>query len=498
MKPAVSTLNHPDRRSFLKTMGLTLAAWSASKLCTAEPASDNRPNIIYIMADDHASHALSCYGSRINQTPNLDRLAAAGMRFNNCFCTNAICGPSRAVILTGKYSHINGKMTNYNNDIFDGAQQTFPKLLRQSGYQTAMIGKWHLRSEPTGFDYHSILVGQGVYFDPVFIEMGKKKKHEGYVTDLITDFAMDWLDQRDTDKPFCLMVHHKAPHREWDPDQKHEEMFRDKEFPLPETFDDDYATRCAAATEQEMTIEHHLNTKDTSGNPPAELSDREKKLWRYRRYMQKYLACVASVDDNIGRLLDYLEKEGLADNTIIVYTSDQGFFLGDHGWFDKRFMYEESLRMPLLIRWPAAIKPGSVNDDIVINADFAATLLDAAGLETPSDMQGESFLPQLKGKTPPDWRQSMYYHYYEYPAVHQVKRHYGVRTKRYKLIHYYYDIDCWEMFDLEKDPHELNNLYGNPEHQQTVRELKKELRRLQAKYQDSDELARKLILKQAK
>ncbi len=371
-----------------------------------------------------------------------------------------------------------------------------PKLLQQAGYQTAIIGKWHLRSEPTGFDYHNILPGQGVYFDPDFIEMGRKKKHAGYVTDLITDYAMDWLDQRDTDKPFCLMVHHKAPHREWDPDQKHEEMFRDRQFPLPDTFDDDYATRCAAAVEQEMTVEHHLNTKDTSGDPPAGLSEREQKLWRYRRYMQKYLACVASVDDNIGRLLAYLEKEGLADNTIIIYTSDQGFFLGDHGWFDKRFMYEESLRMPLLIRWPAAIKPGSINDDIVINADFAATPLNAAGLETPAEMQGESFLPLLKGKTPRNWRQSMYYHYYEYPAVHQVKRHYGVRTKRYKLIHYYHDIDCWELFDLEKDPHELNNLYNSPEHQQTIRELKKELRRLQAKYQDSDELARKLIPKQ--
>jgi arylsulfatase A-like enzyme len=445
------------------------------------------------MADDHASHALSCYGSRINKTPNLDRLAEEGMRFNNCFCTNSICAPSRAVILTGKYSHINGKIDNRRSNPFDGTQQTFPKLLRKAGYETAMIGKWHLRTEPTGFDYWNILPGQGKYHNPEFIEMGERKRHEGYVTDLITDFCLDWLKQRSADKPFFLMYHHKAPHRNWQPDKKHAGMFKGVQVPVPETFNDDYSTRSDAAHRQEMTIADHFRVpSDTKIKPPEGLTGQALKRWKQQRYMEDYLACVASVDDNVGRFLDYLDQSGLASNTIVVYTSDQGFFLGDHGWFDKRFMYEESLRMPLLVRYPKEIKPG-VNDDIVLNLDFASTFLDFAGIAAPVDMQGNSLRLLLKGKTPTDWRTSMYYHYYEYPGAHAVKRHYGVRTRQYKLIHFYHDIDAWELYDLRADPHELNNVYGNPAYADIAKALKKELRRLQGQYGDSDQLAQELL-----
>ena len=454
-----------------------------------------KPNIIFIMTDDHASHALSCYGSKINKTPNLDRIGKKGMRFENCFCTNSICAPSRAVILTGKYSHINGKIDN-SGQAFDSGQQTFPKILQQAGYETAMIGKWHLRSEPTGFDYWNVLPGQGAYHNPVMIEMGERKKYTGYVTDIITDHCIDWLKERSADKPFCLMYHHKAPHRNWQPDEKHADMYKDVEFPLPETFDDDYSTRSDAARQQEMTIENHFMVPyDTKVEPPEGLKGAELKKWKYQRYMEDYLACVASVDDNVGRLLDYLEETGLADNTAVFYTSDQGFYLGDHGWYDKRFMYEESLRMPLLAQWPGVIKAGSVSDAIVLNLDFGPTFLDIAEIGVPTDMQGESFATILKGRKPKDWRQSMYYHYYEFPAVHQVKRHYGVRTDRYKLIHFYYDIDAWELYDLKKDPNELNNIYGNPAYAEIVKQLKAELRKLQKKYGDSDELAKSLLPK---
>jgi len=483
-----------NRRDFLQMAGVTASSLALSGcLESAVTGSTTQPNIIFIMTDDHASHAMSCYGSKVNKTTNLDRLAEEGMRFNNCFCTNSICAPCRAVILTGKYSHLNSKTTNLRNEPFDGSQQTFPKLLQAAGYQTAMIGKWHLRSEPTGFDYWKILPGQGKYHNPDVIEMGQKKNYAGYVTDLITDFCMDWLKNRNSKKPFCLMYHHKAPHREWEPDEKHKQQFKDRDFPLPATFDDDFSTRCVAAKEQAMTIEHHMNARDTKGEPPAGLSRREIKLWKYRRYMQDYLACIASVDDNTGRFLDFLQQQGLADNTVVVYTSDQGFYLGDHGWFDKRFMYEESLRMPLLIRWPNRIKPGSVNEDMVLNLDFAPTFLEMAGVRVPADIQGESIKSILLGKTPGHWRTSMYYHYYEYPGAHSVKRHYGIRTQRYKLIHFYYDIDCWELYDLEKDPHELNNVYSDPAYAKMVKKLTKELRQLQAKYKDSDELAHSML-----
>ena len=487
-----------DRRDFLKAAGagvLSLTTGGCSDMFRGSSTA-RKPNIIFIMTDDHASHAMSCYGSKINKTPNLDRIAKEGMRFENCFCTNSICAPSRAVILTGKYSHINRKIDN-SGQAFDGGQQTFPKLLQQAGYETAMIGKWHLRSEPTGFDYWNVLPGQGAYHNPAMIEMGERKKYTGYVTDIITDHCIDWLKKRNGDKPFCLMYHHKAPHRNWQPDKKHADMYKSIDFPLPETFDDDYSTRSDAARQQEMTIEHHFMVpSDTKVKPPEGLKGRELKKWKYQRYMEDYLACVASVDDNVGRLLDYLEEAGLAENTAVFYTSDQGFYLGDHGWYDKRFMYEESLRMPLLARWPGAIKAGSVRNEMVLNLDFGPTFLDMAGIGIPADMQGKSFAAILKGKRPRGWRKSMYYHYYEYPGWHAVKRHYGIRTERYKLIHFYYDIDAWELYDLKEDPNELNNIYENPAYAKVVKQLKAELRKLQKQYGDSDELAKSFLPKQ--
>lgn len=471
------------RRDFLKTIGLGAAALAAPRGLLAAAGSSDKPNIIFIMTDDHASHALSCYGSKINKTPNLDRIAKGGMRFNNCFCTNSICAPSRAVILTGKYSHLNGVIDNRVR--FDGSQQTFPKLLQKAGYETAMLGKWHLKSDPTGFDYWNILPGQGAYHNPVMIEMGQRKKHAGYVTDIITDHCLAWLNERKGSKPFCLMYQHKAPHRRWQPAERHAKLYEDVEIPLPETFDDDYRTRSAAAAAAEMTIERHLSRSDLKMAPPEGLTGAALKKWKYQRYIKDYLRCVAAVDENVGRLLDHLDEAGLTENTVVTYTSDQGFYLGDHSWFDKRFMYEESLRMPLLMRYPRQIKAGTVNEDIVLNLDFAPTFLDFAGSVKPEDMQGRSIRPLVRGKTPGYWRASMYYHYYEYPGAHMVKRHYGVRTKRYKLIHFYHDIDAWELYDLEKDPHELNNVYGDPKYAGIVKELKAELQRLRKHYGDT-------------
>ena len=510
-----------SRRDFLKAI-------STGAACLAVPGCINnsgaifskrsfrkRPNIIFIMTDDHASHALSCYGSKINQTPNLDRLAREGMLFENCFCTNSICAPSRAAILTGKYSHINGVIDNVA--AFDGSRQTFPKLLQKAGYQTALIGKWHLKSEPTGFDYWNILPGQGVYYNPDFIEMGKHRKHEGYVTDIITDLCLDWLKNRQGNKPFCLMYHHKAPHRHWEPGPEHLTMYEGIDIPEPKTLFDDYRTRTEAAKSYTCTISDEIVAKDTKLIPPEHLNEEQMRKWnaayeprkaefekakqneqtlirwKYQCYIKDYLRCIASVDDNVGRMLNYLDESALADNTIVVYTSDQGFFLGDHGWFDKRLMYEQSLRMPFLVRYPEQIKPGSVCEKIVLNIDFAPTFLNFAGAAVPADMQGRSLRPILEGSTPEDWRRSMYYHYYEYPAWCFARRHYGVRTDRYKLIHFYYDIDTWELYDLKKDPDELNNIYGDARYADIVAELKSELRRLQKQYGDSDELAQKIL-----
>ncbi len=463
---------------------------------------DKRPNIIFIMTDDHAAHAMSCYGSRINETPNMDRIAEGGMRFDNCFCTNSICTPSRATILTGTYNHVNGVTTL--STPMDNRLQTFPKLLQDEGYQTAMIGKWHLGHgelhQPTGFDYWNVLPGQGLYHNPEMIEMGELKVFEGYATDLITDFSLDWLAKRDLDKPFLLMCHHKAPHRPWDPDDKHADMYEDIDIPEPETFNDDYSNRASAAAAATMRIERDFNLEDLKVPVPEGLTPEESKSWKYQRYIKDYLRCVASVDDNIGRLLDWLDDEGLADDTIVVYTSDQGFFLGDHGWYDKRFMYEESLRMPYLMRYPREIEAGSVNDDIVLNVDFAPTFLDLAGVEIPRTgpdaMQGESFRPLIQGHLPDDWQTSLYYRYWMHLAHHGVYAHYGVRTKRYKLIYYYADalgqlgaIDDpkepeWELFDLENDPQELNSVYHDPAYADVVAELTAELERLQTKVKD--------------
>ncbi len=445
----------------------------------------DRPNILYIMADDHAAHAISAYGSRINQTPNIDRIAKDGMRFVNCFVVNSICTPSRAAILTGKYSHING-VPVFNR--FDGSQPTLAKYLQAAGYYTGMIGKWHLFSDPTGFDYWNILPGQGVYHNPVFIEMGERKKHQGYVTDLIADFSIEFLKSRPKDKPFFLMCHHKAPHRPWQPDSKHARIYEAVDIPEPPTFNDDYRTRSDAAREATMRIDRDLTRTDLKQDPPPDLSGAALKHWKYERYIKDYLACIAAVDDNVGRLLDYLDQSGLAENTIVIYTSDQGFFLGDHDWFDKRFMYEESLRMPFLIRYPGHIKSGTVNDGMILNVDFAPTLMEFAGLPIPSDIQGHSFTPLLRGKKPKDWRTAMYYRYYHYPQDHRVQPHYGIRTDRYKLI-YFNKIDQWELFDLRKDPRELNNDYAAPAYSKTAQKLKNDLYRLKKEVKDEDQFA---------
>jgi arylsulfatase A-like enzyme len=478
-----------------------------------------RPNILYIMADDHAAHALSCYGSKINQTPNLDRISQGGMRFTNCFVTNSICTPSRAAILTGKYAHING-VPVFNR--FDGSQPHLAKYLQAAGYYTGMIGKWHLFSDPTGFDYWNILPGQGVYHDPVFLTKDGRKQQKGYCTDIITEFSLDFLKNWPKDKPFFLMCHHKAPHRPWQPDEKHAKQWENVQVPEPATFDDElskYTTRSDAAREATMRIDRDLNRSDLKyPQPPPDLRgpklaewnrtvdmelevtiDGEKKKltgealkkWKYQRYMRDYLACVASVDDNVGRLLDYLDKEGLANNTIVIYTSDQGFFLGDHDWFDKRFMYEESLRMPFVIRYPGRIKPRSTTDGMILNVDFAPALLDLAGQPVPKDMQGRSFAPLLKGETPSDWRTAMYYRYYHYPQDHRVQPHYGVRTLKHKLI-YFNKIDQWELYDLEKDPHELKNVYADAAYAPAAKMLKEELYRLKKELKDDDQFADKL------
>ena len=478
--------------------------------CSSGKEEVKRPNIIFMMTDDHTTQAMSCYGGRFLQTPNMDRIANEGVRMDNCYAVNALSGPSRACILTGKFSHINGFTDNAST--FDGNQQTFPKLLQAAGYQTSIVGKWHLITEPQGFDYWCILTGQheqGDYYNPDFNENGKQIVEQGYTTDVITDKAIEYLEHRDKSKPFCMMYHQKAPHRNWMPAPRHLGMFNNTVFPEPATLFDTYEGRGSAAIEQDMSIEHTLTNdwdlklltreemlKDTTNRlyqvykrMPADVQDkwdsvyaqriseyrsgnlRGKELisWKYQQYMRDYLATIVAVDENIGRLLGYLEKNGELDNTIIIYTSDQGFFLGEHGWFDKRFMYEESFRTPLLMRLPGG-KKGDI-PQLVQNIDYAPTFLELAGAPIPADIQGESLLPLLKGERPENWRNSLYYHYYEYPAEHSVKRHYGVRDDRYKLIHFYGEknehndaISCNELYDLQSDPNELNNLYDNPEY----------------------------------
>jgi arylsulfatase A-like enzyme len=458
---------------------LTALVWAAG--CGGEPGSD-RPNVIYIMTDDHAAHMLSAYGSQIASTPNLDRIGTEGVRFANAFVTNALCAPARAVLLTGKYSHKNGKLDNATE--FDGSQQTFPKLLQAAGYQTAMIGKWHLKSEPTGFDYWNVLPGQGKYHNPELIEMGERKTHEGYVTDIITDFALDWLKGRDRTKPFVLLYHHKAPHGPWESDEKHVSMFAG-EVAKPDTFDDDLKGRAPQVqavnsmmvpTMRDRFIRWQSPTKPV---PDEGLPLQEQRESVYQSYVKDYMRVVASVDDNVGRLLDYLDEEGLAENTVVIYTTDNGMFVGDHGLFDKRLMHEESLRIPLLVRYPKEIAAGSVSEGFALNVDYAATILDFAGVEVPADMQGKSLRPLFRGEEPADWRQSIYYHYYEHPSGHNVAKHYGVRTERYKLIHYYED-DVWELIDMQEDEHEYRNVYGQNGYEEATAELKAELVRLRA------------------
>ena len=446
-----------------------------------------RPNILYIMADDHAAHAISAYGSVINQTPQLDRLAAQGMRFDRMFAVNSICTPSRATVLTGKYSHING-VPVFNR--FDGSQPTVAKYLQAAGYHTGIIGKWHLESDPTGFDKWTILPGQGDYFNPTFLEADGKRVIKGYITDITTDLSIDFLKNRPKDKPFFLMCHHKAPHRNWQPDAKHKAMFAGKVIPEPPTLRDNGVGRSDAIRECKQKVLENLSPNDTKGAPPAGLSDDELLKWKYQRYMQDYLACVQSVDDNVGRLLDYLDEAGLAENTLVIYTSDQGFFLGDHGLYDKRFMYEESIRVPFLVRWPEVIKPGEVQSAMGINVDFAPTFMDAAGLPLPADMQGRSLMPLFKGKVPSDWRGSWYYRYYHDPGDHNTRAHYGVRTTTHKLI-YFWKKNQWEMYDLIADPSELHNLYSDPEQAETVVKLKAELYRLKKELKDDDQFADK-------
>jgi arylsulfatase A-like enzyme len=492
-----------------------LARGPLADLVFGAAAPSKKPNILFIMTDDHAAQAMSCYGSKVNQTPNLDRIANEGMRMDRVFATNSICTPSRATILTGKYSHMNG-VPAFNR--FDGSQPTVQAMLQQAGYYTAMVGKWHLGSDPTGFDYWNIFPGQGVYIDPVLYDKEGSTVCKGYATDIVTDLTIEVLKNRPKDKPFFVMSHHKAPHREWTPDEKHRKQFEGKHIPEPSNLRDDYSGRTDAIHEQKQSVFKDLTRRDLKIEPPPNLSSSElgrwwgakpteveieingvkktltgKELddWKYQRYMQDYLACVQSVDDNAGRLLDWLDANGLRENTVVIYTSDQGFFLGEHGLFDKRFMYEESLRMPFVVRWPGRIKPGSTSEAIGINCDFAPTFLALAGKPAPEDMQGRSFLPVWEGHTPRDWRQAMYYRYYHDPGDHNTRAHYGVRTDRYKLI-YFWKKDQWECYDLQKDPQEMNNIYSDPAAQKTVAALKAELLRLKAEVKDDDQYADKL------
>ena len=504
-----------------------------------------RPNIIFIMSDDHAYQAISAYQDNLIVTPNIDRIAQQGMLFNNACVTNSICAPSRATILTGKHTHLNGKIDNRMP--FDTTNITFPLLFQQAGYQTAMFGKLHFGNNPKGIDDFLILPGQGNYINPDFITPKGDTTIIGYVTDIITDLTLNWLDlKRDPEKPFMLMYLHKAPHRPWWPRADKFKEFSKRHFPEPTTLFDDYKGRGSAAKEAEMNLLSHMKYgHDTKIRPetlaemgsvlpeiPAmkwnkvdgfsgpynraneaqkalydpiidsinlefkqhwpSMSREEKMRWKYQRYMQDYLGTISSVDDNVGRLLDYLEETGLDQNTMIIYTSDQGFYLGEHGWFDKRFIYDESFKTPLLIQWPGHIAPGSTNDEMVQNLDFAQTLLEVADIKAPEDMQGESLLSLLKGED--TWtREAVYYHYYEYPAVHMVKRHFGIVSKAYKLVHFYYDVDEWELYDRMKDPSELNNVYDDPAYASIVTQLKLELKEMRIKYQDSEQLDQKFI-----
>ena len=500
-------------RTLLAPAFVLLAGLAGAAGASAQPAPAGRPNIVFIMTDDHAAHAIGAYGSKVNQTPHLDRLATEGALLTSVFATNSICTPSRATILTGQYSHLNG-VTMFNR--FDSRRTTVAHLLQKAGYHTAMIGKWHLGSDPQGFDHWEIFPGQGDYHDPVLYTATSEKQYTGrYATDVVTDLGIAFIEQRPKDKPFFLMLHHKAPHRPWEPDAAHGAHFSARTIPEAATLWDDYATRTDALRENQQRIADDLTNLDLKLPQPeglagdaltkwrwekptsvtierdgrrVTLTGGELTRWKYQRYMQDYLATVQSVDDNVGRVLDALDKAGIAQNTLIVYTSDQGFFLGDHGLFDKRFMYEESIRMPFLVRWPAAITPGTRTDAMGLNVDFAPTFLDAAGLPTPADMQGRSLLPVLRGRTPADWRTAMYYRYYHDPGHHNTRAHYGIRTRTHKLIHFWKK-DQWELYDLVADPQEMKNLYGQAGQASITASLKAELARLKQAVRDDDQLA---------
>ncbi|MBR4989432.1 MAG: sulfatase [Bacteroidaceae bacterium] len=514
-----------------KLLGVSMAGMAALPMVTScdEAQEQQKPmNVLFIMCDDHSYQTISAYDSTFIKTPNIDRIAADGVRFTNSFVANSISGPSRACMLTGKHSLANGFTDNSSS--FDGSQQTFPKLLQQQGYETAVIGKWHLTSDPTGFNHWDILIGQGDYYNPTFIRNGEKVKREGYATNVTTDLALEWLENgRDTSKPFCLLLHHKAPHRTWMPDTCDLELFADSNFPLPETFFDNYNTREAAKVQRmsiskDMDIVYDLKMADKDStihsrpdleawgrriynnmNPDqkrawdahydvviekfkkAGLSGKELDAWKYQQYMRDYLRVITSVDRNVGRVLDYLEEEGLMDNTLIVYTSDQGFYMGEHGWFDKRWMYEESFRTPLIVRLPGSSVKGELKE-MVQNIDYAPTFLELAGAEVPSDIHGCSFLPLLKGEEWEPNRDGVYYHYYEYPDEHAVKRHLGVRTETHKLIHFYED-NVWELYDLRADRHELDNIYGKPGTEDITALLKEKLVKLQKQYNEEQFIA---------
>ena len=516
-------------RKFFRLISLLLIITSCSWDSTP-------PNIIFIMSDDHAYQAISAYGHNLNNTPNIDRIANEGAIFNKGFVTNSICAPSRAVMLTGKHSFINGKVDNHQD--FDWSQPNFAKTLQKGGYQTALIGKIHLRGLPQGFDYSAVLEGQGHYYNPDFVINGLKKRIEGYVTSITTELSLDWLkNKRDKTKPFLLLYHQKAPHRNWKPEEKYLNLFDDKTFDPPSNFFDDYSNRGTAAKKQEMLIhatekqirssrgnyghgrwghdfkfvidpygrntgfEKELNrftdeqkkewltayTPKNNALKIKKLKGKDLAIWKFNRYIKDYLRTIQSVDDGVGKILDYLDEEDLAENTIVIYTSDQGFYLGEHGWFDKRFMYEESFRTPILMRYPKKIKPKTEINELVQNLDFAPTFLDYANISIPNDIQGLSFRKLVESEKT-KWRDAVYYTYYEYPSVHMVKRHYGIRTKKYKLMHFYYDIDEWEMYDLENDPSEMKNIFNDSKYSEIKNTLLLQLSDLKTKYGDSDSL----------
>jgi len=513
------------------------------KQATKKTQAGRRPNIVFIMSDDHAYQAISAYSNRLTQTPNIDRIAKEGMLFSNACVTNSICAPSRAVILTGKHSHLNGKIDN--NFPFDTTNITFPQILQANGYQTAMFGKLHFGNSPKGFDEFKILPDQGDYYNPDFITKKEgKKKIMGYVTDIITDMTLNWLGkERDKEKPFFLAYLHKAPHREWLPAERHFKEFINKKFPEPATLFDNYEGRGSASKQAEMNLLTHMNWAGDSKIKPEnmdklgikeshpydkrnydytvgrmnaeqrkvwdatydkmneefiknypKMNDTDKMKWRYQRYMQDYLGCIASVDEGVGKVLDFLKQNGLEENTIVIYTSDQGFYLGEHGWFDKRFIFDESFKTPLLIKWPGVIKAGSKNSQMVQNLDYAQTFLEAAGVKPPADMQGESLIPIFKGQGK-NFRDAAYYHYYEYPGIHMVKRHYGIVTEKYKLVHFYHDVDEWELYDRTNDKNELKNVYNDPKYAKIKAEMHKKLAALRVKYKDSEALDKMYIEK---